>query len=164
MRHLKTFESYNQSFKISENDYKNFLKELSDVMERYDILEDFTPEEYLEIIIDTVVTMSNSKKVTLFRVVWAKKKKSIDKGNIGNHFVANNDDFHEEMLDELFNIVKGSDKLDFYKDCYLLTVSCNGKDIDVRESIYKQCLHPHENEFFINDDNSCKVIKIDNMY
>jgi len=119
-----------------------------------------TPKEYLKNLIKDINNLSKKTQITLFRVVWVKNIEDIDTNNLGIHWVLNPDDFHEEMLDELFKLSKKINKSLKYNDMKTIEAKFSGKDINQIETIWKQIEHPFEEEITIKQSSKPISIKI----
>ena len=60
------------------------------------------PQEVLDSKIESLRELQNEQKIVLYRLIFAKTKDDINVDKIGNHFVIDVDDFHDDMLDYLY--------------------------------------------------------------
>lgn len=98
------------------------------------------------------------KDITLYRVVWSKTPPKT--GNLGLHYVEDPKDFHDDMLDILFNLArKKNPNLDYGNDGYLLKAKIPACDIDFWETLTTRAEHPFEEEVMLKTDKNAKLLK-----
>lgn len=74
------------------------------------------------------------------------------------------EDFHEEMLDYLYQNARKLDKNLEEDDVYLIKVETPTSNIDYYETMRTFVFHPWENEITIKDDTKVKLKNIINFY
>lgn len=150
------------------NDFllENSIKDKSVFGHEYDVLLDMiknevdNPKKELNYKIKKLTRIQQKKAVTLYRVVFVKDPNKIDSTKLGHHYVYDISDFHEEMLDYLYNNAsKENNDIDEY-DAYLVEIETPASNIDYYETMRTFALHPLENEITISDDTNIVVKSI----
>ena len=100
------------------------------------------------------------EKITLYRLIFAKTKDDINVDKIGNHFVSDVDDFHDDMLDYLYYNAKRENKKIKKSDLWLIKIETQSNNIDFYETILTFSLHPNEDEITIKNDKLIKILSI----
>ncbi len=161
MRHIKLFESYNRY-----NDFLNILGLDYDILlediETYGELVWSNPKEILENKLDYLMDLyeNSNDSILLYRIVFVKDVNDIDLKNLGLCYVSDLADYHEDMIDYLFqNAKKNNNKLNF-DDCYLITIKVDNKNIDFKATLETFSLHPNENEITLKDGFESTIISI----
>jgi hypothetical protein len=137
------------------DDIENSEMDLSD----YD-----STEEILDRLYKDILKTTKKKKIKLYRIIWAKGEKSINKDKLGKHWVSSLDSFHEDMIDYLYNNSTKNSEFDLEDDSYLITIETPTTNIDLEETLIAQCNHPFEEEYFLKSQDGIKVLEIENFY
>ena len=122
------------------------------------------PEELLKQKIKFLKKIKKKNSIKLFRVVFSKLKNKINIKKLGNHYVYDIDDFHEEMLDYLYYNVKRKDSSLNNDDVWVVEIETPTSNIDYSETILTYSLHPKEDEITIMSSNNIKIINISKYY
>lgn len=88
----------------------------------------------------------------------------VNKTNLGHHYISDTEDFHEEMLDYLYQNALKLDKSLEDKDVYLIQIETPTSNIDNYETLRTFALHPFENEITIKNDKQVSFKSITNYY
>jgi hypothetical protein len=118
------------------------------------------PQEVLDSKIESLRELQNEHKIVLYRLIFAKTKDDINVDKIGNHFVSDVDDFHDDMLDYLYYNAKRENKKIKKSDLWLIKIETQSNNIDFYETILTFSLHPNENEITIKNDKLIKILSI----
>jgi hypothetical protein len=129
-----------------------------------DLYEYDSTEEVLDKLYKDILKTTKKKKIKLYRIIWVKDEKLINKDKLGKHWVSSLDSFHEEMIDYLYNNSTKNSKLDFEDDCYLITIETPNTNINLEETLVAQCNHPFEEEYYLESQEDIKILKIENFY
>jgi len=121
-------------------------------------------EEVLDRLYKEILKTTKKKKIKLYRIIWVKDEKLINKNKLGHHWVSSLDSFHEEMIDYLYNNSTKNSKFDLEDDCYLITIETPNTNINLEETLIAQCNHPFEEEFYLESQGDIKILKIENFY
>ena len=122
------------------------------------------PEELLKQKIKFLKKIKKKNSIKLFRVVFSKSKNKINIKKLGNHYVYDMDDFHEQMLDYLYyNAIRKVSSLDD-DDVWVVEIETPTSNIDYSETILTYSLHPNEDEITIMSSNNIKIINISKYY
>ena len=122
------------------------------------------PEELLKHKIKFLKKIEKKGLIKLFRVVFSKSKKKINIKKLGNHYVYDMDDFHEQMLDYLYYNAKRNDPSLNEDDVWVVEIETPTSNIDYFETILTYSLHPKEDEITIKDASNVKIISIFEYY
>jgi hypothetical protein len=118
------------------------------------------PQEVLDGKIESLRELQNEQKIVLYRLIFAKTKDDINVDKIGNHFVSDVDDFHDDMLDYLYYNAKRENKKIKKSDLWLIKIETQSNNIDFYETILTFSLHPNEDEITIKNDKLIKILSI----
>jgi hypothetical protein len=118
------------------------------------------PQEILDSKIESLRELQNEQKIVLYRLIFAKTKDDINVDKIGNHFVSDVDDFHDDMLDYLYYNAKRENKKIKKSDLWLIKIETQSNNIDFYETILTFSLHPNEDEITIKNDKLIKILSI----
>jgi hypothetical protein len=118
------------------------------------------PQEVLDSKIESLRELQNEQKIVLYRLIFAKTKDDINVDKIGNHFVSDVDDFHDDMLDYLYYNAKRENKKIKKSDLWLIKIETQSNNIDFYETILTFSLHPNEDEITIKNDKLIKILSI----
>jgi hypothetical protein len=118
------------------------------------------PQEVLDSKIESLRELQNEHKIVLYRLIFAKTKDDINVDKIGNHFVSDVDDFHDDMLDYLYYNAKRENKKIKKSDLWLIKIETQSNNIDFYETILTFSLHPNEDEITIKNDKLIKILSI----
>jgi hypothetical protein len=118
------------------------------------------PQEVLDGKIESLRELKNEQKIVLYRLVFAKTKDDINVDKIGNHFVSDVNDFHDDMLDYLYYNAKRENQKIKKSDLWLIKIETQSNNIDFYETILTFSLHPNEDEITIKDDKLIKILSI----
>lgn len=122
------------------------------------------PKQMLDNKINELKKLQKSKTVTLYRVVYIKNTKNLNAEDLGHHYVLDTEDFHEEMLDYLYqNARKINNNID-EQDLYLVEIKTPSDNIDYYETLRTFAAHPFENEITIKDGTNVVVKDVSNFY
>jgi hypothetical protein len=127
-------------------------------------LDDYDSDEFVDKLYKDILKTTKKKKIKLYRIIWVKDEKLINKDKLGKHWVSSLDSFHEEMIDYLYNNSTKNSKLDFEDDCYLITIETPSSNINLEETLVAQCNHPFEEEYYLESQEDIKILKIENFY
>ena len=122
------------------------------------------PEQFIKNKINELLQLQKQASITLYRVVYIKNPDKLDKTNFGHHYVSDTEDFHEEMLDYLYQNARKLDKSLDQEDAYLVEVETSTSNIDYYETMRTFALHPFENEITIENDKQVSLKSITNFY
>jgi len=122
------------------------------------------PKQFIKNKINELVQLQKQPSIILYRVVYIKSKDELNKNNFGHHYVSDIEDFHEEMLDYLYQNARKLDKSLEEEDVYLIEIETPTSNIDYYETMRTFALHPFENEVTIKDDTQIKLKNITNFY
>jgi hypothetical protein len=122
------------------------------------------PEELLKQKIKFLKKIKKKNSIKLFRVVFSKSKNKINIKKLGNHYVYDMDDFHEQMLDYLYYNAKRKDSSLDDDDVWVVEIETPTSNIDYSETILTYSLHPNEDEITIMSSNNIKIINISKYY
>lgn len=103
-------------------------------------------------------------KLINLKILFSKTKEDIDVKNIGNHFVANIYDFHDDMIQYLYTNARRSNKKIKMKDAWIMTIEVDPKYIDYYETLNTFSLHPNEDEITLKNTTDFKIINIDKYF
>jgi len=118
----------------------------------------------IELLISEVSRLFEDDVIELYRIVFASSVESVDTSRPGLHYVASLSDFHEEMIDALYqNAVLDNHNL-METDCYLLRVIVPVALIDVTATILAHAKYPHETEVTLLSDHSILDISVSAFY
>jgi hypothetical protein len=122
------------------------------------------PKQFIKYKINELLQLQKQSSITLYRVVYIKNPDKLNKTNFGHHYVSDTEDFHEEMLDYLYQNARKLDKSLEEEDAYLIEVETPTANIDYYETMRTFALHPFENEVTIKNDTQVKLKSITNFY
>lgn len=142
---------------IFGNDYSNLLDNIENSGLNWS-----DPKETLDNRIDYLRGLSGD--LTLYRLIFVKDIKDINIENLGHHYVEDVDDFHDDMINYLYQNAKKQNKNIKETDLYLVKVETNIKNIDFSETILTFSEHPNETEITIKDPKEVKIIEVDEYY
>ena len=156
---IKNFGQFLNENKIFNHNYKELLD---------NILNSGIDKEYAKEDLDYRIKHLNDIKknntIQLSRLVFSKDKSSINLDNLGNHYVENISDFHEEMFDYLYMNAKKTNPSLEISDSWVVTIETDVNNIDFKETILTYSLHPFESEITILNDKNFRLISIDSYY
>jgi hypothetical protein len=122
------------------------------------------PKQFIKNKINELLQLQKQTSITLYRVVYIKNPDKLNKTNFGHHYVSDTEDFHEEMLDYLYQNARKLDKSLDEEDVYLIEVETPTSNIDYYETMRTFALHPFENEITIKNDKQVNLKSITNFY
>ena len=122
------------------------------------------PKKFIKYKINELLQLQKQASITLYRVVYIKNPDKLNKTNFGHHYVSDTEDFHEEMLDYLYQNARKLDKSLDEEDVYLIEVETPTSNIDYYETMRTFALHPFENEITIKNDKQVSFKSITNFY
>jgi hypothetical protein len=122
------------------------------------------PKKFIKNKINELLQLQKQASITLYRVVYIKNPDKLNKTNFGHHYVSDTEDFHEEMLDYLYQNARKLDKSLEEEDVYLIEVETPTSNIDYYETMRTFALHPFENEVTIKNDKQVSFKNITNFY
>ena len=122
------------------------------------------PKQTIKGKIKELIQLQKQSNITLYRVVYIKNPDMLNKNNFGHHYVSDTEDFHEEMLDYLYQNARKIDKNLEEEDVYLIEIETPTSNIDYYETMRTFALHPFENEVTIKNDTQVKLKSITNFY
>jgi len=122
------------------------------------------PKQFIKNKIYELLQLQKQASITLYRVVYIKNPDKLNKVNFGHHYVSDTEDFHEEMLDYLYQNARKLDKSLEEEDVYLIEVETPTSNIDYYETMRTFALHPFENEITIKNDKQVSFKSITNFY
>lgn len=128
----------------------------------HDQIED--ARESLDYKIEQLYEIQKESYIQLYRLIFSKKKEDIDLNNIGNHFVSDVSDFHEDMIDYLYYNAKNINNDIEEHDLWLIQIEANTKDVDYYETILTYSLHPNEDEITLKNTSNIKIINISKYF
>ena len=148
------FEIVENTEKIFGYNYEILLKTLksSDIVDE--------PEEMLNGIIKNLEVIQKKPSVVLYRIIYAKSEQDINKENIGNSFVQSPKDFHEQMLDYLYNNAIEKNPNLTEDDYFVVKVETPSTNVDYKETLITNCEHPYEQEITIQNPQQVKILEI----
>jgi hypothetical protein len=121
------------------------------------------PRKAIKYKIKELIKLQKQSNITLYRVVYIKNPDVLNKKNFGHHYVSDTEDFHEEMLDYLYQNARKIDKSLKEDDVYLIEIETPTSNIDYYETMRTFALHPFENEVTIKNDVQVKLKSITNF-
>lgn len=172
---INKFINIDESIELSVDELSKIIKEaISNIygFDYYELLDNINnsgididyAKKSLDNKIKTLKKLQKTPSITLYRVVFTKNKEDIDTSNLGLHYVNNLEDFHEEMLEYLYNNAsEGNEELGEY-DAWLVTIQTPSSNIDYNGTVLTYSLHPLENEILILNDKNIKLINIEPYY
>jgi hypothetical protein len=163
---IVTFEEFINESK-SEKYFGLNKDELLSLIDDADVwLEDYDddPTEYLNGIYKTISKKLKKQTIDLYRVVWVKDKKDINTDKLGHHWVSDLADIHEDMLDALFYSLEDDSLYDFEDDLHYIHIQTPTENIDPKKSLYAQCEHPFEQEYYLSNQKGIKVLEIEKWF
>lgn len=128
---------------------------------------DETEEQIKQHLVDSVKKLQKiqkQKKIKLYRVIFVKDVEDIDKNKLGLHYVSDVGDFHDGMIAYLYMNAHKLDRTLKYNDLYLIEVEAPTKDINYKETLRYNMMHPWESEIMLLSDKNVKVKKIETYY
>jgi len=155
-----------KNFKQFVNESKDvdvFGHKLSVLLDMIDDQVD-NPKQFIKNKINELLKLQKQASITLYRVVYIKNPNKLNKTNFGHHYVSDTEDFHEEMLDYLYQNARKLDKSLDEEDVYLIEVETPTSNIDYYETMRTFALHPFENEITIKNDKQVSFKSITNFY
>jgi hypothetical protein len=155
-----------KNFKQFVNESKDvdvFGHKLSVLLDMIDDQVD-NPKQFIKNKINELLKLQKQASITLYRVVYIKNPDKLNKTNFGHHYVSDTEDFHEEMLDYLYQNARKLDKSLDEEDVYLIEVETPTSNIDYYETMRTFALHPFENEITIKNDKQVSFKSITNFY
>lgn len=165
----KLFRKYDDN--DLDNLYLNESKQISNVFgHKLEVLLDMigdqidNPKRFLNYKIKKLNQIQKQSTITLYRVVYIKNPNMLNKNNFGHHYVLSTEDFHEEMLDYLYQNSRKLDRNLDEDDMYLIEIETPASNIDYYETMRTFALHPFEDEITIKDDNQVKFKNIEKFY
>ena len=150
---LITEDFYNYLLDVIESDDDRIYKSLLENTNQ-------TPEEYLNELILTVTDLTKTPLIKLYRVVFIKNITDINKDKLGIHWVKDPNDFHEEMIDELLKLVRKKNNKITINDLKTIEATFSGNDINLKETLINNVIHPFEEEITIKENSTPKKIKL----
>lgn len=171
MKHLKLFENYNfaqKMYELDEDDYNPVALEYAneyykdetnprgaygDYFEILDRLDDFCKTEFPYGIKDIPDT------VTLYRLLNVENEESINKDNLGLHYVGDKDMFEDHDFVESFMHRYGEET----KKWFIVEVETKKENIDLEQTLGNRAEYPSEFEFTIKDDANLKITDIEEV-
>jgi hypothetical protein len=161
-KQIDRVRSWKQS--LNENKQTNiFGHELEDLLDMIDDQVD-NPRQFIKYKTKELVELKKQSNVALYRVVYIKNQDMLNKNNFGHHYVLDTKDFHEEMLDYLYQNARKIDKNLEEEDAYLIKIETPTSNIDYYETMRTFALHPFEDEITIKNDTQIKLKTITNFY
>ncbi len=149
---------------VNENkDVDVFGHKLSVLLDMIDNQVD-KPKQFIKNKINELLQLQKQTSITLYRVVYIKNPDKLNKTNFGYHYVSDTEDFHEEMLDYLYQNARKLDKSLEEEDAYLIEVETPTSNIDYYETMRTFALHPFENEITVKNDKQISFKNITNFY
>jgi hypothetical protein len=155
-------KNFNQ-FVNESKDVDVFGHKLSVLLDMIDDQVD-NPKQFIKNKINELLQLQKQASITLYRVVYIKNPDKLNKTNFGHHYVSDTEDFHEEMLDYLYQNARKLDKSLDEEDVYLVEVETPTSNIDYYETMRTFALHPFENEITIKNDKKVSFKSITNFY
>lgn len=155
-----------KNWKPSLNEAKDvdiFGHKLSVLLDMIDDQVD-NPKVFIKNKIKELIQLQKESSITLYRVVYIKNPDKLNKTNFGHHYVSDTEDFHEEMLDYLYQNARKIDKTLDEEDLYLIEIETPTSNIDYYETMRTFALHPFENEVTIRNDKQVSFKNITNFY
>ena len=155
-----------KNFKQFVNESKDvdvFGHKLSVLLDMIDDQVD-NPKQFIKNKINELLQLQKQASITLYRVVYIKNPDKLNKSNFGHHYVLDTEDFHEEMLDYLYQNARKLYKSLEEEDVYLIEVETPTSNIDYYETMRTFALHPFENEITIKNDKQVSFKSITNFY
>lgn len=155
-----------KNWKPSLNEAKDvdiFGHKLSVLLDMIDDQVD-NPKVFIKNKIKELIELQKQSSITLYRVVYIKNPDKLNKTNFGHHYVSDTEDFHEEMLDYLYQNARKIDKTLDEEDLYLIEIETPTSNIDYYETMRTFALHPFENEVTIRNDKQVTFKNITNFY
>lgn len=122
------------------------------------------PKETLNGKIKELKSLQKKNVITLYRVVYIKDIKDLNSKDLGHHYVLSTEDFHEEMLDYLYQNARKLNKDLDEQDLYLIEIQTPSDNIDYYETMRTFAAHPFESEVTIKDGKNVVVKDISNFY
>jgi len=99
---MKSFKQY-----IIESEEKIFGHNYDDLLDTIqDEVEYGEAEDILRGKIEELEKIQKENQINLYRVIFVIDKNNIDKNKLGHHYVPDPEDFHEQMIDYLFQNAK----------------------------------------------------------
>ena len=155
-----------KNFKQFVNESKDvdvFGHKLSVLLDMIDDQVD-NPKQFIKNKVKELIQLQKQPSITLYRVVYIKNPDKLNKNNFGHHYVSDTEDFHEEMLDYLYQNARKIDRTLDEEDAYLIEVETPTSNIDYYETMRTFALHPFENEVSVKNDTQIKLKSITNFY
>jgi hypothetical protein len=155
-----------KNWKPSLNEAKDadiFGHKLSVLLDMIDDQVD-NPKEFIKNKIKELIQLQKQSSITLYRVIYIKNPDKLNKTNFGHHYVSDTEDFHEEMLDYLYQNARKINKTLDEEDLYLIEIETPTSNIDYYETMRTFALHPFENEVTIKNDKQVSFKSISNFY
>ena len=151
-----------KNYNKTETDVDVFGHKLSVLLDMIDDQID-EPEEFIKNKIYELLQLQKQASITLYRVVYIKNPDELNKTNFGHHYVSDTEDFHEEMLDYLYQNARKLDKSLEEEDTYLIEIETSTSNIDYYETMRTFALYPFENEITIKNDKQVSFKSITNF-
>lgn len=145
------------------NDTEIFGHKLSVLLDMIDDQVD-NSKVFIKNKIKELLQLQKQSSITLYRLVYIKNPDKLNKTNFGHHYVSDTEDFHEEMLDYLYQNARKLDKSLDEEDVYLIEVETGTSNIDYYETMRTFALHPFENEITVKNDKQVIFKNISNFY
>jgi hypothetical protein len=161
MRYIKLFEQFNK-YETFLSKYGLDYNSILSIIEEEGDLQWIDPKECLDDKLDYLMDISsNDSDIQLYRIVFCKDKNYIDIKNLGNCFVSDIDDFHDDMLNYLYHNAKKLNKKLKETDSFLVTIKTNTKYVDIKSTLETFIEHPNENEITVFDNMIFEIIDIE---
>ena len=135
------------NFKISPEKYQEWLKKLTSWFNNSG-----RAEETLERHLDNIQRLYNEGGI-LYRLMFLERGETIDKNNLGQHWVAD-----ENVLADIRNMLLDTAKAEKDPDYeYTITIKIPPKNINIHDSISDFLENPNEEEIYLNNTRNAKI-------
>lgn len=107
--------------------------------------------------------------VELYRIIWVKDEKDINKDNLGNHWTYDMEVFDNEWnIENLWNMNHeyGDEDtdLDYIDDLWLITIQTPISNINFKNTLWTNCRDPYEKEITLYKNEGVKIIDISKFH
>lgn len=163
----KNYRFKSKSSKLFEdNSIDDFYNndEILNNLSKFEFGGESNPKKILKGILINLKNILKKPNIILYRVVWIKDVNLINQKDLGEHFVQDTEDFHEEMLDYLYNNASEKDKTLSEDDAYLIKIIAPTNKIDIKNTIHTNIMHPFESEIMLKDGKNLKILEISPFY
>jgi len=115
-------------------------------------------------IISHLQKIQKRPSITLYRLIFVKSQEEINKNNLGLHYVEKVEDFHEHMIDWLFQNAREKNPQLTEDDAFLVTVTTPTINIDYQNTLITNSNHPYEEEIMLLSSQNINIVKIQTFW